>query len=74
MPIFEYQCRRCEHCFEELVLDSSKAIACPACGSREVRKCPSLFAHKSDAGFKPSSGSTSCSGCTASTCTGCSSK
>lgn len=40
MPIFEYQCEQCRKQFEKLIFagDDEKDIACPACGSKEVKK------------------------------------
>ncbi len=40
MPIYEYQCRKCHHCFEQLVLtgDKQNEPACPRCGAAEVAK------------------------------------
>ncbi|MBI5895933.1 MAG: zinc ribbon domain-containing protein [Desulfobacterales bacterium] len=40
MPIFEYKCKRCNHCFEQLVLTDEKepSRACPRCGGTEVEK------------------------------------
>ena len=72
MPIYEYQCQKCRQQFEMLVFDLAAEIRCPDCGSKRVSKLPSLFAHKSDSGFTPSSGGSSCSGCTSSSCSGCS--
>lgn len=37
MPMFEFECSRCEHTFEELLRVNETAI-CPTCGSGEVRK------------------------------------
>ena len=41
MPIYEYQCRHCEHCFEELLFSSSvadKEIKCPHCGHLDAQR------------------------------------
>lgn len=39
MPIFEYQCKACGHCFEQLVLnDKEPAQACPQCGGTKAEK------------------------------------
>jgi putative FmdB family regulatory protein len=43
MPLFEYQCRRCEHRFELLVRDST-VLECPECHSAELDKQLSVFA------------------------------
>jgi putative FmdB family regulatory protein len=39
MPIYEYQCKGCCTCFEELVLSSSDpAPKCPECQCADVEK------------------------------------
>jgi putative FmdB family regulatory protein len=40
MPIYEYQCEGCGHCFEKLVFagDDDSGLRCPACGREEIRK------------------------------------
>jgi putative FmdB family regulatory protein len=39
MPIYEYECRQCRHCFERLVLTSDEVVAdCPQCGSHQVNQ------------------------------------
>lgn len=69
MPIYEYKCSSCGKDFEKLVF-GSQAVACPECGSEEVKKKLSLFGmsgvEKPFAGT--SSGCTSCSKSTCSTC------
>jgi putative FmdB family regulatory protein len=57
MPIFEYTCPNCGHCFEKLVLSSrrKRAIVCPECGSKDVEKAISLC---SSAGTGKSGGAT----------------
>ncbi len=58
MPIFEYQCRKCEHVTSFLEkADSRKAHACEKCGSRETEKIFSTFAARSKGS---SSGASSC--------------
>ena len=42
MPLFEYECRKCGHQFEALVIGSRKP-ACPKCKSEELEKKPSSF-------------------------------
>jgi len=48
MPIYEFDCRDCGEPFEELVRSSEAAseVACPACGSRLVKKKMSSFSAK----------------------------
>lgn len=43
MPIYEYSCRRCHSSFEELVLSSAEAVACPECSSPDVARELSVF-------------------------------
>ena len=39
MPIFEYQCKQCSHCFEQLVLNENEpARDCPRCGAAKAEK------------------------------------
>lgn len=37
MPIFDFQCKQCDHVFETLVLGSTAPV-CPECGSRNLEK------------------------------------
>lgn len=55
MPIFEYECKKCEKKFELLVRSSSSPAECPLCGSKDVKKLLSTFAAKVE-----SSGASSC--------------
>jgi len=54
MPLYEYQCRKCGHCFEELVSASSadeQAPECPECRSTDTERLLSAFSSPSpDAG------------------------
>jgi putative FmdB family regulatory protein len=45
MPIFEYQCKACGHCFEQLMFagDRDKHPPCPECGSDNVSKLMSCI-------------------------------
>lgn len=54
MPIFEYTCSQCGHCFESLILSKEglDKVSCPNCESRSVDKqlsvfSPSVAAHPS---------------------------
>ena len=39
MPIYEYQCEKCCHCFEVLVMGGDdEATSCPKCGYDEVQR------------------------------------
>jgi putative FmdB family regulatory protein len=37
MPLYEYECRKCDHVFEELVY-GDEPVACPNCKARKVEK------------------------------------
>jgi putative FmdB family regulatory protein len=43
MPIFEYNCRRCDHRFETIVLAAGEKVSCPKCDSKAVQKQLSVF-------------------------------
>lgn len=45
MPIYEYQCRKCEQHFEEMVAfaDAAGEVQCPHCGTEDVNRLFSLF-------------------------------
>jgi putative FmdB family regulatory protein len=40
MPIYEYHCEECSHCFEKLLFagDADVGLRCPACGTEQIRK------------------------------------
>jgi len=69
MPIYEYNCRRCDHRFEAIVLSSREKIVCPECSSPALEKQLSVFS--APASDKPAGSSSGggC-GCTPQTC-GC---
>ena len=58
MPIFEYECTKCGRLFEELVMNSSQEVVCPACGSPDLDKLISTIAKKCQG--CSSSGGSSC--------------
>jgi len=61
MPIYEYQCDHCQHCFEKLVFAGDKeAVTCPECAGSEVHKlmsCASFMGGSSAGICKTPSGS-----------------
>ena len=50
MPIYEYMCEKCSHCFEKLVFKGDEEkVACPECGVEKVNRlmsCASVFGTK----------------------------
>jgi putative FmdB family regulatory protein len=47
MPIYEYECRECQHRFELLVFEST-SLACPDCESTDLERLMSLSAVSCD--------------------------
>jgi putative FmdB family regulatory protein len=41
VPLYEYECRNCEHVFEELVTDN-EAVTCRKCHSRDLERLLSV--------------------------------
>jgi len=48
MPIYEYKCRQCGHCFEYLVLSSTPAAECPSCKKKDLEQLISLCTASSE--------------------------
>jgi putative FmdB family regulatory protein len=45
MPIYEYQCEKCDRCFECLVLSGdSEDVVCPECRGQDVKRLMSAAA------------------------------
>lgn len=40
MPLYDFECRACQHRFEAMSRYGEAAPACPACNSAEVDKIP----------------------------------
>ncbi len=70
MPIYEFNCQKCQEAFEELVLSRSEKVVCPKCGSTKIERALSVFSHASGGSFRSSQGS-ACGGCAKSSCAGC---
>jgi len=75
MPIFEFECKKCGHAFEELVRSyGDNGVSCPKCRGKRVTKLVSTFATRF-AGAKDyelkSAGKRNCSSCTRGHCKGC---
>lgn len=70
MPIYEFECAKCHHDFESLVLGADSGIQCPKCQSAQVKKLMSAVAFKSGENFNGSS-SSGCAGCTSGSCSTC---
>ena len=39
MPIYEYKCEKCDHCFEKLVFPGDDDdVVCPQCNGKNVKR------------------------------------
>jgi len=60
MPIYEYQCDTCRHCFEKLVFaGDTETVTCPKCRGVEVKKrisCASFIGASGLSGCAPGTG------------------
>ena len=70
MPIYEYKCLKCNEQFEALVLGGDN-VSCPRCKGDKLERLMSAFRFKSGGNFTPSTGTSSCSGCTSTNCSTC---
>jgi putative FmdB family regulatory protein len=57
MPVYEYECKKCGHCFEFLLLHQGEKARCEVCGSQDLKRLLSTFAPRVNG---DSSGSSSC--------------
>lgn len=48
MPIYEYRCADCDHCFEAFVRAHDSGAECPHCHSRKLTRELSTFAARSN--------------------------
>lgn len=48
MPIYEYECRKCGHRFEYLVLSSTPPAKCPVCNKKDLEQLISLSSVSSE--------------------------
>ncbi len=77
MPIYEYQCMKCNEEFECIVLGGD-TVTCPSCDTKKVKRKMSACSFKNGGGsggdYSASSGSTSssgCAGCSGGSCSTC---
>lgn len=64
MPIYEYQCKGCCHCFEYLALTATDTpTACPACACPDIEKLMSAGCVRAQGIAKGSGGFDAKPGC-----------
>jgi len=73
MPIYEYICNQCKKNFDYLLRNPNEEIFCPHCGSKDLKRKFSTFSFgtRDSGGEFKSSIPSKCSGCSASSCSGC---
>lgn len=77
MPIYEYQCNRCDKEFEDIVSNAQDTPPCPSCGSADTRKLMSCAcrSRNGDGGYDgtgySSGGGGGCAGCSGGSCASC---
>ncbi|HDH58052.1 MAG TPA: zinc ribbon domain-containing protein [Bacteroidetes bacterium] len=73
MPIYEFECTKCQNKFDELVRASVDIhdVVCPKCGANSPRKLMSAFGFSSGGKTVSSSGNSACSSCHATSCKTC---
>ncbi|RPJ64106.1 MAG: zinc ribbon domain-containing protein [Dehalococcoidia bacterium] len=77
MPIYEYSCPKCKNKFEQLrpISRCEDDCECPKCKTPSRRAISKFVSRaKSDMSslnYMPSSGGSSCSGCSSSNCSSC---
>lgn len=72
MPIYEYECKKCNDKFEFLMLRKDEEIKCPKCGSQNATKIFSSFAFTGgDTDHSCSSGGSGCGNCSNHNCSTC---
>lgn len=76
MPIYEYECAKCQCQFEQLVFRQNEQVQCPECGAGDVSKRMSVFGFKSGgekgaASSRMGSSGSGCASCKATSCASC---
>lgn len=83
MPIYEFECEKCGHRFEEVVFKNTEKVICPDCGAEKVKKLMSSGSFVTGGPIvmgKPSSraittrGKNPCASCRGGNCATCGSK
>ncbi len=69
MPIFEFQCGKCDERFEKLMFSIKATVSCPGCSSTDVEKLPSTFGMSGVE--KQTTSSAACGSCSSGSCASC---
>ncbi|MGC4123134.1 MAG: zinc ribbon domain-containing protein [Myxococcales bacterium] len=76
MPLYEFQCKKCDLVFEDLVSSSTKTADCPKCSGKGKRILSACCSHVEGGGSSASSGHShgsggGCGGCHGGNCGSC---
>lgn len=71
MPIYEYECGKCDEEFEALVFRTDEDVACPQCKDGKVKRLMSVCGYKSAGNYAPPSGASGCANCSSTNCSTC---
>jgi putative FmdB family regulatory protein len=74
VPLYEFRCKKCDQVFERLCRPGAngKGLACPACGSRSLRRLMSVFSARVSGERTGSVASgANCSTCSSGNCASC---
>ena len=65
MPIYEFECKKCNQTFEKLLkrMDEKAKEPCPACGSKQTTRKLSVFAAAASSGPKSAPAPQGCGRC-----------
>ena len=48
MPLYDFECRSCQHQFEALVRSTDPPPSCPACKGQDLQRLPSVVSMTSE--------------------------
>lgn len=77
MPLYEFQCKKCDLVFEDLVSSNTQTAACPKCSGKGKRILSACCSHTAGGSSASSSSSHShksgggCGGCHGGNCGSC---
>lgn len=68
MPLYEFECGKCQTVFEELVKSGNDMLHCPSCGGEKVEKKMSTFSGRMGQGKAPERSSCADGSCCMGSC------
>ncbi|OIO72860.1 MAG: hypothetical protein AUJ85_09135 [Elusimicrobia bacterium CG1_02_37_114] len=71
MPIYAYQCKKCNNEFELLITDRNEKPKCPKCENKNLERLMSTFAIAGTSKGSSSGSGSNCSCCSSKNCSSC---